>query len=206
MKTMFILAALLIAASPMSASSQEKSQGKAAGSPYILASARMTQKLKIVAIDKDTRVVTLLSDAGDTVDVKCGPEVRNFAQLAVGDTVKTTYSESYSIHVEEGGEAEQTKEVATSRAPEGGTPGASSYETRTVKAKIDSIDKTKGTVTLATMTGEKFTVTPQNKANLDKVAVGNTVVVTEQVGNVISVSKPSAAKKSSTKSSTKKKK
>jgi hypothetical protein len=207
MKKLVIVAAVLVAVSaPMAhaATTASKSKGKStAGSPYIMASAKQTQTLKIIAIDKDKRIVTLLSAAGDTVDVKCGKEVRNFNKLAVGDDVKTTYSESYSIHVEQGGEAGETKEVATSRAPVGGTPEAAIYETRQVSAKVDAVDKAKGTVTLATMSGEKFTITPQNKANLDKLAVGNTVVVTERIGNAISVSKPGA---STAKSSSKSKK
>ena len=204
MRKFLLVAAILIAATPFAAHAAGKPQGKATGSPYILASARTTETLKIIAIDKPNRVVTLLSGGGDTVDVKCGSEVRNFKQLAVGDEVKTTYSEQYSIHVEKEGEAEETKETATSRAKEGAKPGASVYETKTVKAKIDSIDKAKGTVTLATMTGEKFTVTPRNKANLDKVEVGNTVVVTEQIGHAISVNKPGAATTKKASSSKKK--
>src|SRR5262249_17278731 len=114
----------------------------------------------------------------------------NFNQLAVGDEVVTTYTESYSIHVEAGGEAEETKETGVARAKGGAKPGASTYETRGGKAKNDGIDQAKGTGRLATLTGEKFTVVPRNKANLDKVQVGNTVVVTERVGNAISVNKP----------------
>jgi hypothetical protein len=198
MRKFLIIAAFVIAASPLAAHAQEKSEAKATGSPVIMASARTTETLKILAIDKATRVVTLKSEDGDTIAVKCGPEVRNFGQLAVGDEVKTTYSESYSIHVEKEGEAEEVNEVATSRAALGAKPGASVYETKIIKAKIDAIDKTKGTVTLATMTGEKFTVTAKNKANLDKVEVGNTVVVTARTGSVISVNKPGAAKSAST--------
>jgi len=186
MKALLLAVAVLIAASPMSA----RAQGKSATTPIISASSKSTETLKIIAINKSKRIVTLTSAAGDTLDVKCGSEVRNFNQLAVGDEVVTTYTESYSIHVEEGGEAEETNEKVVARAKVGAKPGASTYETRVVKAKIDAIDKAKGTVTLATMTGEKFTVVPRNKANLDKVQVGNTVVVTERVGNAISVNKP----------------
>jgi hypothetical protein len=198
MKKQLILAAALIAVSAPIAHAADKATTSTTASA-IMASARATQTLKIVAIDKDKRLVTLTTAGGDTVMVKCGSEVRNFNKLAVGDDVKTTYTESYAIRVEQGGEAGETKEVATSRAPVGGTPEAARYETREVTAKVDAVDKTAGTVTFSTMTGEKFTVTPQNKASLDKVQVGNTVVVTERVGNAISVSKPSAAKKSSSK-------
>jgi hypothetical protein len=196
MKRLLILATVLIVASAVSVHAQgySKGQGKATGSPFIKASSKQTETVKIVAIDKSKRLVTLTGADGDTIVVKCGNEVRNFNQLAVGDDVVTTYTESYTIHVEPSGEAEETKEVATSRANVGAKPGASVYETRTVKAKIDAIDKEKGTVTLATLSGEKFTVTPNNRANLDKVQVGNVVVVTEQIGHAVSVNKPKGKK------------
>ena len=190
MKTLLALAAALVLAAPMTARAEEKS-----GSPSFHASASETHNFKILAIDKANRIVTLVSETGDTVGVKCGKEVRNFPQLRVGDDVVTKYTESYTIHVEPKGEFEDTKETAMARAKEGGTPGANIVETRRVSAKITDINKTKGTVTFQTMSGESFTVKPQNPNNLNKVEVGNYIVATQQLGHAISVSKPKANKK-----------
>ncbi|HEY5139968.1 MAG TPA: hypothetical protein VIJ25_11725, partial [Methylococcales bacterium] len=41
----------------------------------------------VKAIDKKNRVVTLQSPEGKVAKVKCGPEVRNFDQIRVGDEV-----------------------------------------------------------------------------------------------------------------------
>jgi hypothetical protein len=119
--------------------------------------------------------------------------------------VKATYTESYSIHVQKGGEVEETTEISGGRAPVGGTPGMSLHETHVMKAKIEAIDKTKGTVTISTLAGNRFTVTPQNKGQLNNVAVGDLIVVTEKVGHAISVNKPSAKSTIKSASSTKKK-
>jgi len=202
MKSLLLLVAILVAGSPMVARAQ-----KTTNLPVINASSRETETLKIIAINKPHRIVTLVGAQGDTVDVECGPEVRNFKQLAVGDEVKATYTESYSIHVQKGGEVEETTEISGGRAPVGGTPGMSLHETHVMKAKIEAIDKTKGTVTISTLAGNRFTVTPQNKGQLNNVAVGDLIVVTEKVGHAISVSKPGATKTTTTKkSSTTKKK
>jgi hypothetical protein len=202
MKSLLLTVAILTAATPMVARAQ-----KTTNLPAMSATSRATEKLKIIAISKPHRIVTLVGVNGDTVDVECGPEVRNFNKLAVGDEVTATYTESYTIHVQKGGEVEETTEISGGRAPVGGTPGASLHETHVMKAKIEAIDKTKGTVTISTMAGNRFTVTPQNKGQLNNVAVGDLIVVTEKVGKAVSVTKPGAAKATTTKkaSTTKKK-
>lgn len=191
MRRFTLLAALLALALPLAASAQE---GASAASPAFSAMVKETKKFTLTAIDKPGRVVTIKNASGDTMSIECGPEVKNFAQLKVGDEVKTTYTETLTIHVEGAGEPEATSETMTSRAKEGEKPGGSIMERTTVKATIKAIDKAKGTATLQTMSGEHFTVTADNKANLDKVKVGNAVVVTYTVGHAISVSTPTATK------------
>ena len=196
------LAALLALALPLAARAQ---QGTSAASPAFSAVVKETRKFTISAIDKPGRVVTLKNAAGDTASVECGDEVKNFAQLKVGDVVKTTYTEALTVHVEGAGEAEATSETHTSRAKPGEKPSGGIMERTTAKAKITAIDKVKGTATLQTASGESFTVAADDKANLDKVQVGNTVVVTYTVAHAISVTSPTATKSASTKSSTKSK-
>ena len=185
------LAALLALALPIAAIAQE---GASTSKPAFSAMVKETKTFTLTAIDKPGRVVTIKNASGDTISIECGPEVKNFAQLKVGDVVKTTYTEALTVHVEGAGEPEATSETMTARAKEGEKPGGSIMERTTVKAKITAIDKTKGTATLQTMSGEHFTVTADDKANLDKVQVGNAVVVTYTVAHAIAVTKPTASK------------
>jgi hypothetical protein len=196
MRRFTLLAALLALALPLGAHAQE---GTSATSPAFSAMVKETKKFSIVKIDKASRVVTVKNASGDTMSVECGPEVKNFAQLKVGDEVQTTYKETLSIHVEGSGEAEATAETMTARAKPGEKPSASITERATAKATIKAIDKVKGTATLQAMNGEEFTVVADNKANLDKVQVGNVVVVTYTVAHAISVSKPTTKSASKTK-------
>jgi hypothetical protein len=198
MRRLTLLAALLALALPFTARAQD---GTSAAKPAFSAMVKETRKFTITAIDKASRVVTVKNAKGDTMSVECGDEVKNFAQLKVGDVVTTVYTESLTLHVEGAGEPEATTETMSGSAKLGEKPAASVAERTTVKAKITAIDKMKGTATLQTMSGEHFTVTADDKANLDKVQVGNTVVATYTVAHAISVSKPAAkpAAKSTTK-------
>jgi dipeptidyl aminopeptidase/acylaminoacyl peptidase len=191
MRRFTLLAGLLALALPIAAHAQE---GASAAQPVFSAMAKETKKFSITAIDKPSRVVTLKNAKGDTMSIVCGDEVKNFAQLKVGDEVKTTYTESVTLHLEGAGEAEATSETHTSQAKPGEMPSAGIMERATSKAKITAIDKVKGTATLQTANGEHFTVTADDKANLDKVQVGNTVVLTVTVSHAIAVTKPTAAK------------
>lgn len=188
MRRFTVLAALLALALPIAARAQDTSK------PAFSAMVKETKKFTISAIDKAQRVVTVKNAKGDTMSVLCGDEVKNFAQLKVGDEVKTVYTEALTVHVEGAGEPEATTETMTGTAKPGEKPSASIVDRTTVKAKITAIDKMKGTATLQTMTGEHFTVTADDKANLDKVQVGNAVVLTYTVAHAISVSKPTASK------------
>ena len=197
MRRFTLLAALLALALPIVAHAQQDSsrtQGMSAANPAFSAMVKETRKFTIGAIDKASRVVTVKNAKGDTMSVVCGDEVKNFAQLKVSDVVTTTYTEALTIHVEGAGEAEATSETMTSRAKPGEKPSGSIVQRETVKAKITAIDKVKGTATLQTMSGEHFTVTADDKANLDKVQVGNAVVVTYTVVNAIAVTKPTSSK------------
>jgi hypothetical protein len=184
-----LIVAVLAVALPLAAYAQGQ-----AGSPSFNAMAKETKKFSIVKLDKPGRVVTIKSANGDTLSIPCGDEVKNFAQLKVGDEVTTTYTESVTIHVEGGGEAGASNETMTSRAKPGEKPSGSIIQRVTAKATIKAIDKTKGTVTLQPMNEAAFTVTAEDKANLDRVQVGNVVVVSYTVGHAISVTTPAAKK------------
>ena len=195
MRKSTMLAMLLTFALPLCAQAQEG----AATKPSFTAMAKETKKFTITKIDKASRVVTVKNAKGDTMSVQCGDEVKNFAQLKVNDVVTTTYTEALTIHIEGSGEAEATAETMTSQAKPGEMPSASVTERATVKASITAIDKTKGTVTLHTMSGETFPVTADDKSNLDRVKVGEVVVVTYTVAHAISVSTPKPAKSTTAK-------
>ena len=54
---------------------------------------------QVVAIDKATRTVTLKGPQGNVVDVVAGDEVKNFAQIKVGDFVVVRYAEALTLEL-----------------------------------------------------------------------------------------------------------
>ena len=87
----------------------------------------VTATATVTKIDSTKRLVTLQSDdSGKVAVVKCGPEVKNFAQIKVGDKVKTTYYESIAYEVHKPGTLTDTATKTASgvgTAPLGDKPG-----------------------------------------------------------------------------------
>jgi len=104
----------------------------------------------VTAIDPATRDVTLQTAAGDTRTVTAGPEVRNFDQIAVGDTVAVLYSEALELRLLKGQQApvELTDSMGGARAEQGEKPaGAIGREVRVV-GNVIAVDAATQTITL----------------------------------------------------------
>ena len=65
----------------------------------------------IKAIDAKTRTVTILGDGGTEVEFVAGPEVKNFAQLAVGQRVNTEYMKGLTLELKPGSTAPISRTV-----------------------------------------------------------------------------------------------
>src|SRR5512134_2241996 len=78
----------------------------------------------VEAIDQSSRMVTLKGPKGNSVTFKAGDEVRNLAQVKVGDEVKFAYYESLAVRVLKKGEAFPTagEMGAMARAEKGEMP------------------------------------------------------------------------------------
>ncbi|WP_425093962.1 hypothetical protein [Tropicimonas sp. S265A] len=78
----------------------------------------------VAAIDADTREITLRDpENGATQVIVAGPEVRNFDQIAVGDTVRAVYSLGLVARMAQPGENDSVAALEGS-AVEGEKPGA----------------------------------------------------------------------------------
>jgi len=195
MKKLLILALLLLTAVPTGSRAAEAAKAGAKtgttkeGKPYFDATEKVTAQATVIAIDKATRNVKMVGAHGDTMKVKAGPEVKNFAQIVVGDVVELTYTERLTITVEPKGTAEMTSESMEASAKQGEKPAASVTERTQYKATITAIDKTAGTATLKGYEGDEFLVTPLHPENLGKVSVGEMVVFTHTQAVAVSVKK-----------------
>jgi hypothetical protein len=183
-KTGFALLAgllvLSIAAVGFAAEPAAKSAAKKAEPPSWTTSSAVEETATVEAVDQKTRMVTLKGPKGNSVTFKASDEVRNLAQVKVGDTVKFAYYESLAVRVLKKDEAFPTagESAAVARAKQGEKPAGVVGTKTSVNVTITAIDKKATTATLKSEEGKSVTVTPRDPKNLDKVKVGDRLVLT----------------------------
>ena len=158
MKPTSLIAALALAtlaSAPALAQTGATIVGKGPG----VAGAAQTAKITatITAIDAATRAVTLKGPQGREVVVTAGPEVKNFAQMKVGDKVDVEYIEALTLELKKGGgqAVAKTETAGAAAAKPGAMPGAVVGRQVKVVADVVAVDKDKQMVTLK---GPKQTV------------------------------------------------
>ena len=78
----------------------------------------------VLAVDADSRLLILRGPAGNEFAFRVGPEVRNLAQVEVGDILRVSYFSSYLFSMADPGNAGVDAEIAAGRSEEGARPGA----------------------------------------------------------------------------------
>jgi hypothetical protein len=145
----------------------------------------------VAAIDKASRKITLVDDAGIKKTVKAGPEVINFDQIRVGDQLKITATEELVVYVAGAGETPSdggAQLVALS--PKGAKPGGIMAETTRVTAKVTAIDAEHHKATLQFEDGSSRTVRVRQDVDLSKRSIGDSVVIRITEALAIQVAKP----------------
>ena len=137
----------------------------------------------IQKIDKDNRVVTIRGDAGNTVDVKVGPNVA-LDKLKVGQRVNAAYYEEVALAFHKPGEqAPKMTQTVTER-------GGIAAQQTTVTAKVVAVDMAAKTVVLMGPQGNKHAVKVQDpdlQAQLGKIKAGDNMEVTYTQAVAVSV-------------------
>lgn len=183
-KTGFALLAgllvLSIAGGGWAAEQAAKSPAKSAEPPSWKTSSLIEKTATVEAVDPSTRMVTLKGPEGNSVTFKASEEVRNLAQVKVGDQVKLAYYESIAVRVLKKGEAFPVsgESAAMSRAKPGEKPAGVVGSQTSVNATITAIDKKAKTATLKGEDGKSVTVNPLRPEKLNEVKVGDRLVIT----------------------------
>jgi hypothetical protein len=139
-----------------------------------------TATAQVVAVSATKRMVTLRREDGAQFDVKAGPEVRNFDQIAAGDVLRVRYKETLAAKVVPGAEASKsaTAALAAGRAEAGAKPGAGVGVGVSLRVKIESIDREKDIVTFSLGSGELIAhrvQTPQGREFVEGLEIGDVV-------------------------------
>ncbi len=151
---------------------------------------------EVIKVDAATRTVTLKNKDGET-SIVAGPEVKNFAEIKVGDRFDVVYELAVAIElvkVKNPGAPSEQITTSTATAPKGDKPGIITTNTVTAVANVDAIDAAKNIVSLKGPQGNVFKVKVQNPDLMKDIAVNDQVkvVYTETIAAVVSA--PAAKK------------
>jgi hypothetical protein len=104
----------------------------------------------IVAIDAATRAVALKGPQGNELAVTAGPEVKNFAQMKVGDLINVEYVEALTLELKKGSAAPvaRTEQAGAAGAKPGARPAGMAGRQVTIMAEVVGLDPAKQVVTL----------------------------------------------------------
>jgi len=147
--------------------------------------------VRVTAINKANRKLTLLGPDGEKFTVKVGPEAVNFDQIRVDDLVKATVTEELVVYLDEeaapsgGGEA-----GVVALAPKGAKPGGLVAQVTQVTATVVAIDREKRTATLRFDDGTTKTYSVREDIDLTRHNEGERVVFRHTEMIAISVEKP----------------
>ena len=145
---------------------------------------------EVTKIDAATRTVTLKNKDGET-SIVAGPEVKNFAEIKVGDHFDVVYELAVAIElvkVKNPGVVGEQVTTSTATAPQGDKPGMITTNTVTAIANVEAIDAAKNVVSLKGPQGNIFKVKVQNPDLIKDIAVNDQVkvVYTEAIAAVVS--------------------
>ena len=148
--------------------------------PSFSASQSMVVSALVEAVDQETRVVTLRKSNGEAITFTAGDDVRNLAQVSVGDHLTAEYVETISVMVmaADGLEAEAAEVAAMARAEEGDMPGFAAMDAVVITATVEEINLEANTFKLKGPDGAINEYTARNPQKLERSAVGDLVVMT----------------------------
>jgi nicotinamide mononucleotide adenylyltransferase len=190
MKKAFVLAAAVVFMLSLSTGvfAQATKGAAPAEQPKVVKERMATLTATVQAIDMQKRIVTLKAPDGEVRDIKVGEEAVNLPQVKVGDIVTVKFYESIAVEVIKPGKVAGAGETsAIVRAKPGEMPGGMAARQVTVTATITAIDKKKSSMSLKGPEGNIVKVKVEDPKNLDKVKVGDELLITYTEALAISV-------------------
>ena len=145
----------------------------------------------IIAIDAATREVTLDLGDGQTMAFVAGPEVQNFAQLAVGDLVEMEHVRALALELHKGSTETPWRidDDRTVRAAPGEKPRGSIGHVVRAMVEVVAVNPERGSVTVQ---GPNRTVELRipDPEQLAKIALGDRIEVTYIEAGALAVRYP----------------
>jgi len=134
----------------------------------------------VESIDKANRSVTLKLANGETRTVDAGPDVRNFDQIKVGDTLTVKYLEAFAIELKKDGKAPLGRSEVKSmeRSEPGKKPGGTATREITAVGEVVSVDMAKKHISVKNDKGQIIDLKISDPEQLKLAKKGDQVHVT----------------------------
>jgi Cu/Ag efflux protein CusF len=138
-----------------------------------------TATATIEQIDATNRTLMLKSENGEEDTYKCGPEIKRFSELKVGDKITMTYYESTVYQVRKPGEASNpVADTAALKRAEGALPGGTLAAQQTTTVTVKAVDPAAPSITVQTADGHTVTRMIEDKKNLEGLKPGDRIDIT----------------------------
>ena len=192
------LVAVLIAAALASPAIAQPTGGASAGAApgTAYASRVVTASATVTVIDMTTRQVTLRRANGSTFTVVAGEEVRNLAQLRVGDIVTIDFYDTLALELKKGGTgapASRSDILSGSRAELGQRPGGITTHETVIVADVIAVSPAGQTISLRGPGGRVVVLPVKDPEQFNRVAVGDQVQATYIEAAAVSITPAPAA-------------
>lgn len=160
--------------------------------PAVLGAASVKVTATVVAIDQANRVVSLKGENGDVSVFKVSPEVKNLAQVKVGDRVTSEYIRAIALELKPGGSGirSSTQQQSTATAASGQLPAGGVANRIVIMANVTKVDAAHQLVSLRGPKGNVFDLQVKDPATLEQIKVGDQVQATITEAVMVAVTPP----------------
>jgi hypothetical protein len=156
----------------------------------IEASGNISKTATITAINPTTRVVTLKDAAGNIEDIQCGPEIKRFGELKVGDSVTFSYHAAVVAAIVKGAAAIGDKAEVGAVRGQGAKPSGAITSQHHASATIEAIDPSVPSIKVKLADGHSMNALVADRKNLEGVKVGDKISVTFTEALMVTVEAP----------------
>jgi hypothetical protein len=152
----------------------------------------VTLTAKIEAVDPVARTVVIKGPMGRTIALRASDQVKNFAQVKVGDEVVVKYAEAVSVALTKGaaGRSETVASAGPVTNPAGAKPGVAVGQTTTIVASVERVDAARNMVLFEGPNGRYAEVKVRDAQVMKDLKVGDKVEVTLVEAALIEVVAP----------------
>ena len=138
----------------------------------------VSKSATITAINHTTRVVTLKDAKGNLEDFQCGPEIKRFNELKVGDTVTFSYHAAVVLQIVKPGDKPTAAAGVEVTRGQGVRPSGAVTQQKKATVTVEAIDPAVPSVTVKSADGHSMTALVENKKNLEGLKVGDKIEIT----------------------------